>query len=236
MRWVAHDGSPALVPALLHGSAGRTPEAGATAALRCWRERDEEAREWDGISMGEGQYEDTPVRTVSDLVARGVQHVALPEPVILGHDEGGSDRRAARGLTHVRELTGHGLSVEWDPDLGAEIGQWRLFSHLCPPRSVTCPDGEAVLDQWRTTFRMNNCGYRRGVGFVEVTDLRRGTQRRVAMRKVNQGKLASLLDGAPAADFRRQEREAFTESGFVHQVGSLLWWLPSRITRWPVVG
>ncbi|MEU7161567.1 DUF5825 family protein [Streptomyces chrestomyceticus] len=65
---------------------------------------------------------------------------------------------------------------------------------------------------------MNKCGYRRGTGFVEVTDLRQGTQRRVLISQVNKGKVASLLDGAPVSDFRQQEREAFTKSGLVHQV------------------
>ncbi|WP_172385401.1 RiPP maturation radical SAM C-methyltransferase [Streptomyces sp. MNP-20] len=235
MRWVTH-GGPALVPALRHGPADRSPEAGATTALRCWRERDEQTRARDGIFMGEEPYEDTAVRTVAELVARGTQHVALPGPVVLGRGGSGSDRRAVRGLTHVRELTGHGLSVDWDLDLGGEIGAWRLFSHLYPPRSVAGPDGDAVLEQWRTTFHMNKCGYRRGVGFVEVTDLRHGAQRRVLMRKVNKEKLAALLDGAPVSDFRPRETEAFLTSGLVHRVGSLLWWLPSRITRWPVVG
>ncbi|MFD7669164.1 DUF5825 family protein [Streptomyces sp. NPDC059788] len=130
---------------------------------------------------------------------------------------------------------GRGLSVDWDVDLGTEIGQWRLFSHLYPSRSVAGPDGDSVLDQWPALFHMNKCGYRRGSGFVEVTDLRHGTQRRVIMRKVHQRKLASLLDGALVSDFRQQEIAAFVKSGLVHQIGSLLWWLPSRITRWPVV-
>ncbi|MEU7581683.1 RiPP maturation radical SAM C-methyltransferase [Streptomyces sp. NPDC041068] len=236
MRWVTNDGSPALVPALLQDSAGRIPEASAATGLRCWRERHEEARERDGIYLGESRYEDTSVETAADLVARGTRHVALPEPVILGRGDGESDRQAVRGLTHVRELTGHGVSVDWDLDLGEETGQWRLFSHLYPPRSVAGPDGDAVLDQWRTTFHMNKCGYRRGKSFVEVTDLRQGTQRRVRMRKVHKRKLASLLDGAPVSDFRGQEIEAFMKAGLVHRVGSLLWWVPSRISRWPVVG
>ncbi|MFF1379064.1 DUF5825 family protein [Streptomyces sp. NPDC058308] len=101
--------------------------------------------------------------------------------------------------------------------VGAGTAEWRLFSHLYPPRSLAGPEGEAVLD-WRTTFHMNKCGYRRGTGFVDVTDLRHGKQRRVIMRKVHRGKLASLLDGAPAADFRHREIEAFAKSGLVHQV------------------
>jgi ribosomal peptide maturation radical SAM protein 1 len=235
MRWVARDGSPALVPALLNDPMGRTPDTGVMTTLRCWRERDKEAREKEGMYLGEFHYEDTPVRTVSDLLARGTRHVALPGPVIIPHGDRGSERQAVRGLTHVRELTGHGISVDWDLDLGTEIGQWRLFSHLYPPRSVAGPDGEAVLDQWRATFHMNKCGYRRGKGFIEITDLRHGTQRRIVMRKVHERKLASLLDGAPVSDFRQQEIEAFMKSGLVHRIGPLLWWLPSRITRWPVV-
>ncbi|MEV0442217.1 RiPP maturation radical SAM C-methyltransferase [Streptomyces spectabilis] len=237
LRWTTQDAGPALVPALLHDAGRHTRRASAGTTLQGWRERDEEARERPGMYVGEEQYEDTAktaVRTVAELVARGAQHVALPKPVTLGPHA--SDRGTVRGLTHVRELTGRGLSVDWELDLGAEIGRWRLFSHLYPPRSVAGPDGDAVLDQWRTTFHMNKCGYRRGRGFLEVTDLRHGTQRRVIMRKVNKEKLASLLDGAPATDFRPQEIEAFLKSGLVHRVGSLLWWLPSRITRWPVVG
>ncbi|MFI8930073.1 DUF5825 family protein [Streptomyces sp. NPDC053474] len=221
LRWVTRDGSPAPVPALLHGPAGRAPEAGAATALRCWRERDEETRAQDGIFLGEEPYGGTAVRSVAELVARGAQHVALPGPVVLGRGESGSDRSAVRGLTHVRELTGHGVSVDWDLDLGDDTGTWRLFSHLYPPRSVAGPDGDAVLEQWRTTFHMNKCGYRRGVGFIEVTDLRHGAQRCVLMRKVNKGKLASLLDGAPVSDFRPREIEAFLTSGLVHRVGSL---------------
>ncbi|WP_063792479.1 RiPP maturation radical SAM C-methyltransferase [Streptomyces atriruber] len=245
MRWVTGEGSAALVPALLRGDDPGTPVPesksvrGPATTLHCWRERDEETRARDGIYMGQERYGDTPVHTVSDLVAQGARHVALPGPVILGHGDDGDgdgDREAVRGLTHVRELTGHGLSVDWELDLGTETGRWRLFSHLYPPRSVAGPDGDAILDQWRATFHMNKCGYRRGTGFVEVTDLRHGKQRRVIMRKANKTKLESLLNGAPASAFRQQEIAAFTKSGLVHQVGSLLWWLPSRITRWPVVG
>ncbi|MEU8953275.1 RiPP maturation radical SAM C-methyltransferase [Streptomyces sp. NPDC048518] len=244
MRWVTREGSPALVPALLDdANSRRVPGASAVAAtatatataLQCWRERDQVARARDGMYLGEVRYEDAAVETVSDLVARGARHVALPEPVVLGPGDLESDRRAVRGLTHVRESTGHGISVDWDLDLGTEIGQWRLFSHLYPPRSVAGPDGDAVLDQWRATFHMNKCGYRRGRGFVEVTDLRHGAQRRVVMRKVHKGKLASLLGGAAVSDFRQQEIEAFVKAGLVHRVGSVLWWLPSRISRWPVV-
>ncbi|MEW1717934.1 RiPP maturation radical SAM C-methyltransferase [Streptomyces sp. NPDC093109] len=236
MRWVTRDSSPALVPALLHSPMGRTPGTGATTTLRCWRERDEETREKHGMYLGEAQYEDTPAQTISDLIARGVRHVALPAPVILAEGDRESERLAVRGLTHVRELTGHGVSVDWDLDLGTEIEQWHLFSHLYPPRSVAGPNGDAVLDQWRATFHMNKCGYRRGKGFIEITDLRHGSQRRIVMRKVHEGKLASLLHGAPGSDFGQQEISAFMKSGLVHRTGTLLWWLPSRITRWPVVG
>jgi hypothetical protein len=82
---------------------------------------------------------------------------------------------------------------------------------------------------------MNKCGYRRGEGFIEIVDLRHGTQRRIVMRKTHEEKLASLLRGAPIADFRPEEIEAFIKSGLVHRINTRLWWMPARITRWPVV-
>lgn len=51
MRWVTREGSSALVPALFHGPVGRTPDTGAATTLRCWRERDEEARERAGMCL-----------------------------------------------------------------------------------------------------------------------------------------------------------------------------------------
>jgi hypothetical protein len=82
---------------------------------------------------------------------------------------------------------------------------------------------------------MNKCGYRRGEGFLEIVDLRSGTQRRIVMRKTQEAKLASLLKGAPVSDFRPGETDSFIKSGLVHRVGALLWWMPTRITRWPVI-
>lgn len=172
---------------------------------------------------------------MSDLLARGTRHVGLPGPVIISHKDRESERQAVRGLTHVRELTGYGISVDWDLDLSTEIGQWWRFSHLYPPRSVSGPDGDAVLDQWRTTFHMNKCGYRRGKGFVEIIDMRHGTQR-IVIPNVPEEKFASLLDGALFSDFREQGTKALMKFGLVHQIGTLLWWLPSHIPRWPVVG
>jgi hypothetical protein len=55
------------------------------------------------------------------------------------------------------------------------------------------------------------------------------------MRKAHEAKLASLLKGASRSDFRPGEIESFIESGLVHRVNTLLWWMPARITRWPVV-
>jgi ribosomal peptide maturation radical SAM protein 1 len=230
MRCVTGEGAQALVPALLH-RAGRAPGTDARTTLRCWRGRDPELLEEDDMYLGEVRYADDPAQTASEVVARGGLHVALPGPVGMGHD----DRDDVRTLTHVRELTGRGISVDWELDLGPEAGQWQLFSHLYPPRSVAGADGAAILDQWRRSWHMNKCGYRRGEGFIEIVDLRHGTQRRIVMRKTHEEKLASLLRGAPIADFRPEEIEAFIKSGLVHRINTRLWWMPARITRWPVV-
>jgi hypothetical protein len=185
--------------------------------------------------LGEVEFADDPAQTASDVVARGALHVGLPGPVVIGHGDPICARDNVRALTQVRELTGRGISVDWELDLGAEAGQWQLFSHLYPPRSLAGTDGAAILDRWRRSWHMNKCGYRRGEGFIEIVDLRRGTQRRIVMRKTHEAKLASLLKGAPLSDFHQEEIESFIKSGLVHRVNTLLWWMPARITRWPVV-
>jgi hypothetical protein len=232
MRCVAGENAPALVPALLDRTRA-VPGTGAQAALRSWRGRDGEPLEEDDMYLGEVRSADDPAQTASDLAARGALHVALPGPVTIGHDD--HTRDSVRMLTQVRELTGRGISVDWDLDLGPEAGRWQLFSHLYPPRSLAGADGETILDRWRRSWHMNKCGYRRGDGFIEILDLRHGTQRRIVMRKAHEGKLASLLRGASVADFRAAEIEAFVASALVHRVGDLLWWMPAHITRWPVV-
>ncbi len=146
LRWVTHDDSPALVPAMLHGAAGRNCAADTATALRCWRERDEEAREWDGIYMGGGA------------------------------------------------VRGHRCAYRVGPGPRYRDRTMAAVQSPVSPAFAGGPRRDAILDQWRTTFHMNKCGYRRGTGFVEVTDLRQGKQR---------------LEGAPVSDFRRQEREAF---------------------------
>jgi ribosomal peptide maturation radical SAM protein 1 len=234
MRCVTGEDAPALVPALFHRT-GRAPATDARTTLRCWRGRDEGAFAEADMYLGEVRYADDPAQTASDVVARGALHVALPGTVIVGHDDQTGDRDNVRMLTHVRELTGRGISVGWELDLGPEAGQWVLFSHLYPPHSVAGADGAAILDRWRRSWHMNKFGYRRGEGFIEIADLRHGTQRRIVMRKAHDGKLASLLKGASVSDFQPEEIEAFIKSGLVHRIGDLLWWMPVHITRWPVV-
>lgn len=233
MRCVVGEDAPALVPALLRRTE-RAPGTDAQMTLRRWRERDAEAFTED-MYLGEVQFADDPAQTASDVVARGALHVALPGPVVIGHGDPICERDNVRMLTQVRELTGRGISVDWELDLGAEAGQWQMFSHLYPPLSLAGVGGAAILDRWRRSWHMNKCGYRRGEGFIEIVDLRRGTQRRIVMRKPHEAKLALLLKGASPSDFQQGEIESFIKSGLVHRVNTLLWWMPARITRWPVV-
>ncbi|MFJ5306870.1 RiPP maturation radical SAM C-methyltransferase [Streptomyces sp. NPDC088350] len=234
MRWVTSENAPALVPALLSDDTpGDAP--GDASVLRCWRERDAEACGRSGMRLGDVPYEPLAARTLARLTVLGARHVALPAPVLLPHGRGADARQTVQALTHVRELTGHGISVDWEVDLGPDIERWHLFSHLHPPRTVAGPQGDAIVGQWRAAFHMNKCGYRRGRGFIEINDHRHGTLRRVVMADPNEGKLSALLAGAPADGFRPQEIDAFLKAGLVHRAGSLLWWMPSRILRWPAV-
>ncbi|MER5432463.1 RiPP maturation radical SAM C-methyltransferase [Streptomyces sp. NPDC002588] len=234
LRWVTAENAPALVPALLADDVPRGT-SGDTSGLRCWRERDSEVCGTSRMRLADVPYDPVPARTLSRLAELDVQHVALPGPVLLPHGPDDDAENAVRALAHVREMTGHGISVDWDVDLGPDTERWRLFSHLHPPRTVAGPGGDAIAEQWRAAFHTNKCGYRRGKGFIEINDHRHGAQRRIVMGNPNEGKLSALLAGAPVADFRPEEIAGFLRAGLVHRAGSLLWWLPSRIRRWPGV-
>ncbi|MEV0387410.1 DUF5825 family protein [Nonomuraea sp. NPDC050643] len=203
--------------------------------MELWRERDPAAQRVPGVYAGRADLTGDPLEAVARLAGEGVQLARLDELVDLEDPDGAT---AVAALCAVRELTGHGIAVDWTIRLpaGIEAARWRPLSHLYPPAAVSAgSDGERIAAEWRTTFHVAMCGYRLGPGFIEVRDRRTGSFKRLVLRNPNSEKsIAPLLRGVPAAALPPAVIEHYLRTDLLHRAGRYVWWTPYRIRRWPL--
>lgn len=196
-----------------------------------------------GMDLGLTELREAPSAAAVRWFGAGIRKVGLPDPVDLGVDADDAVATVQR-LVLVRELTSHGIAVDWRLRLaGDEAEQWRVYSHLSPPAELVLADGcptdpQEALAQWRRSFYIDKCSYRRGPGFVQVRDRRAGSLNLVVIDDpAYLAVLATLEEGAPlaplAAEDLRIARE-FGAEGLVAKVGDHLVWLPYRLRRWPL--
>ncbi|MGQ4434059.1 DUF5825 family protein [Streptomyces sp. SAS_260] len=209
-----------------------------TTELTLWKDRDPAAMRLPGIYCGalDGP-PDNPVHAVGQLASEGVQFVRVPEPVDLTDPDGAS---AVAVLLLVRELTGHGIAVDWTLRM-ADPARWQALSHLYPPaavlRGATGEENDAgVVTAWRGSFHIAKCGYRRGPGFLEIRDHRWGSFRRLVVNAPRSTAFQRLLDGLPVVATASTERvlEGHLRENLVHRAGRHVWWTPYRLRRWPL--
>ncbi|MFJ9898144.1 DUF5825 family protein [Streptomyces sp. NPDC091280] len=206
--------------------------------LTLWKDRDPAAMRLPGIHGGTlAGPPDDPVHAVGQLAAEGVQFVEVHEPVDLTDQDGGS---AVAVLLLVRELTSHGIAVDWTLRM-PEPDRWRALSHLHPPAAVLRgPTGEDidahVVTAWRDSFHIAKCGYRRGPGFLEIRDHRWNSFRRLVVNAPRSRAFQGLLDGVPVVASATTERAlaGYLRENLVHRAGRHLWWTPYRLRRWPL--
>ena len=192
-----------------------------------------------GIDLGIAELREPPAEAAARWFAAGVRHLSLIEPVSLAVE--GSDARSrdtVRRLVLVRELTSHGIAVDWQLLLPADGGaDWRVFSHLYPPaRLVASADGDDdPLDTWRRSYYIDKCAFRRGPGFVQIRD-RRSSQLNLLTidDPAYLAVLDQVMDGAPVADVDLDVARDLAAEALVVQVGTMLVWLPYRLRRWPL--
>ncbi|MER6913585.1 DUF5825 family protein [Streptomyces sp. NPDC000594] len=210
---------------------------GADTAVRLalWRDRDPVARRIPGMYLGETELLGDPLDAVARLADDGVRFARLRGTVDLARAEAGSDGAAAvAALVAVRELTGHGIAVDWTVLLPPGAPDWRPLGHLHPPAEVL-GGGDEVTAAWRDTFHSAKCGYRRGPGFIEVRDHRMDTFRRLVIRHPRHEQIVEpLLRGVPATDLAEAVSTRYQRAGLLHRVGGHLWWAPYRLRRWPL--
>ncbi|WP_069770709.1 DUF5825 family protein [Streptomyces sp. LUP30] len=211
------------------------PDVGADVNVSAWRDFDPQARDLPGMSLGI-----LPVapqtRQVDRLWDLGVRHAELDTVVDLSSDDPATHRRAVDRLCLVRDLTARAVSVDWDLHLPPQDSthQWKVLSHLHPPRTVTGLDGaEEALHAWRTRHYLCKLVWRQGPGFVQIRDRRWGDLRRFTAEEPRYLEaIARLGPGAHHAGVPADILEEFTAEHLVLRVGDLAWWLPYRVSRW----
>ncbi|MEV1239009.1 DUF5825 family protein [Nonomuraea sp. NPDC050022] len=201
--------------------------------MTLWKDRDPAAMRVRGMYAGRVNVTGDPLATVSRLAADGVQLAQLDDMVDLD-DPGGAAAVAA--LAVIRELTSHGIAVDWTLRMSVGSAGWRPLSHLHPPAAVYAgAAGDGIAAEWRDTFHIAKCGYRLGPGFIEIRDRRTGSFRRLVIRNPNREEaIAPLLRGVRAASLAPTVTERYLRADLLHQVGRYVWWTPYRIRRWPL--
>ncbi|MGX4656240.1 DUF5825 family protein [Micromonospora sp. SCSIO 07396] len=195
-----------------------------------------------GMTIGPAELREPAADAVARWRADGVRRVDVPDLVdltVTGDDATAVD--TVRRLVLVRELTSHGIAVDWRLRLpGVEADEWLPYSHLrAPVELLAAPGGEGdpagQLDAWVRGFYFDKCTYRRGPGFVQVRDRRSG---RLNLLTIDDpaylAVLDQLLDGAAVTEVDLAIARDFGAEGLVTKIGELLVWLPHRLRRWPL--
>ncbi|TDD58337.1 hypothetical protein E1263_19650 [Kribbella antibiotica] len=196
-----------------------------TALAGVWLDHDSEVRQLNGMLLAESAYAD------GDLVSHGARLVALADVI----DVADADA-AVQALTLVRNLTSHGVAVDWRIDLGAAQFDWDVLNHLYPPTELIGVDrADELLGLWRSKYYFCKCIYRTGPGFLQIRDRRRENLARFTiddpryMQVIDQ-----MTDGVPAKDVPADVARALLAERLAIPVGELVWLAPYRVRRWPV--
>lgn len=196
-----------------------------------WREYSSAATEVPGMFLGAGEADGRyPGDTARQWFDEGVRKVGLPGTVDIRRN---ADHAAAlEQLSLVRELTGIGMAVQWvlhcdDNDPIA------LLRHLYPPADVIGADTDAA-GRWRGSYRFGDLFYRKGPGFIHVRDARWKGIRRLTLDRPGHFEAVDLLsEGATLDRLPPRIANGLRTQRLVLELGSHLWWLPYRISRWP---
>lgn len=133
-----------------------------------------------------------------------------------------------RFLRRLRDAAGEGADVEWQAEL--PVADSRLLHHLPPPAGG--PSGP-VLAAWRAAYRPALCHYRRGPGFLLVSDGRGGPAVTHTLTGGTAAAFVRYLDAGPAPD-ADPVFDCLVRLGLILRLGGLGLTLPYRIRHWPI--
>ncbi len=168
--------------------------------------------------------------TAAKLYRSGRRYMRIGDPVRLCED---ASSQSTDALVLLRELTALGAAVSWTASCDDGCVNTRRFSHLFPPSAVHGAD-PVVAREWRERYLPCMCVFRRGPGFVEVRDRRRGTLDIITLDEPDVlAAIEPLLEGVAVAELPAGMLDPLREADLVAEQGGLAWWLPARVHRWP---
>ncbi|MFE0459565.1 DUF5825 family protein [Kitasatospora sp. NPDC058965] len=163
----------------------------------------------------------------------GVRFVTVEPVADLGPD--GDPEQTVAVLSLVRELTSHGMEVDWRARLAPDGPAWWVFGHLFPPAAVEGPGGDEALLAWRTKYHIGRCFMRRGPGFVQIRDRRHAGFRRLTIAdSAYLTAIDALLAGRDTDAVPEPIVSAFEQQHLAVRFGDRIWWAPYRLQRWPL--
>jgi len=219
----------AVTTATAHPGAGS-----ATAAswpVSAWRHHDPRVADLPGVVLEGLDHAGSAPDSAGELYRRGARRVALHDVV----DLSGAAAAALGRLAFVRDLTGHGVVVDWRVRFDGAAAAWSSLSHLYPPAELLgAVEDSGALDRWRDLFHLCRCVYRVGPGFVQVRDRRTGGLNRLTIddRQYLEA-IDRLLPGTPDEAIAPAVLGDLAAENLVWRMGGLAVWLPYRVRRWP---
>jgi uncharacterized protein DUF5825 len=145
---------------------------------------------------------------------------------------------AALEAVRLRRLMTAGTIEPWAGQLPDGLDT-RPLHHLPPPAGREPGPADSRLEQWRAAFRPGLCYYRRGPGFIQVSDIR--TPESGALITISQKSLidaflrckqpVSLTGQAGAAP---EVLEILRQEGLLLQFGELVTIAPYHMRCWPI--
>jgi hypothetical protein len=195
--------------------------------VHLWRDYDAEAREKPGMDLGEELLQPNTA-SAQDLFDRGARRVEFLQMIDL------ADRGSAWSLKMIGDLTSLAVIVDWWLRLDDYQEHWRLLNHLCPPGRLTgARRADEILIDWREEHYVGKCVYRRGPGFIQVRDRRRGDLRRVTIDDPSYLTVVeSLVRGIDPGPDAVSIVTDLIDRRLVVRVGDFPLWLPYRAQRW----
>ncbi len=202
-------------------------------ALTLWRDHDPQVLDLPGVAIGTVPATGDPVAAAADFHRSGVRRIALSQPVDLSDEL--DEQTLVQTMVLLRELTSWGIVIDWQLRAQESSNLLQRLNYLYPPADLLGQAGtEEILRDWRETFYVCKCVYRRGPGFVEVRDRRSGALIRFTiddpphLAAIDVLVNGTLIDSVPA-----DVLAAFLEEGLVGVAGQRTWWLPHPVRRWP---
>jgi hypothetical protein len=209
---------------------GSAPETAAVSwPISAWRHHDPRVANLPGVALEDVDHADSSPDFAGELYRRGARRVAVHGVVDL---HGAAPALALRQLALVRDLTGHGVAVDWRVRVDGAAG---LLTHLYPPTELLgMPDGAAALGRWRDFFHLCRCVYRVGPGFIQVRDRRTGELNRLTIDDPEYiDAVDRLLPALSEHLIAPTILDDLAAENLVWRLGGLAVWLPYRARRWP---